>query len=139
LLRMDSLLQAEFVTKLTGSGVLEIDEARERFNLGPTPGGNAAYLQQQNYSLAALAKRDASADPFATARVSETIRPTNVTEPINLPQLEDNKTPPGSTPKPKPPTPTPAAPSPSGKQMIMDRIAAKQLNRLLSNASNARI
>lgn len=139
LLRMDSMLQADFVAKLTGAGVLEIDEARERFNLGPTPGGNTAYLQQQNYSLAALAKRDASADPFATARVSETIRPTNVTEPINLPQLEDNKTPPGSTPKPKPPTPTPAAPAPSGKQMIMDRIAAKQLSRLLSNASNARI
>ena len=28
-------------------------------------GGESPYLQQQNYSLAALAKRDAQEDPFA--------------------------------------------------------------------------
>jgi phage portal protein BeeE len=29
-------------------------------------GGSAPYLQQQNYSLEALAKRDAKEDPFAS-------------------------------------------------------------------------
>ncbi|MEP8872515.1 portal protein [Enterobacter hormaechei] len=29
------------------------------------PGGDALYLQQQNFSLEALARRDASDDPFA--------------------------------------------------------------------------
>lgn len=135
LLRMDSLLLAEFVAKLTGGGIMEIDEAREKFNLGPTPGGNAAYLQQQNYSLKALAKRDASADPFLRASLRESITPSDVTEPVDIPTLENAP----KKPPAKPPTPTPAAPTPSGKQLIINAIAAKQLNRLLSNASNARI
>jgi phage portal protein BeeE len=48
-------------------GVMSPDEGRAKFNLGPVPGGNTPYLQQQNYSLAALAKRDAQEDPFRTA------------------------------------------------------------------------
>jgi hypothetical protein len=41
------------------------DEARWKFHaLGPTPGGKSVLAQQQNFSLAALAKRDAD-DPFA--------------------------------------------------------------------------
>jgi phage portal protein BeeE len=40
------------------------DEGRAKLNLPPVPGGKYPYLQQQNYSLEALAKRDAS-DPFA--------------------------------------------------------------------------
>ncbi|MNL46446.1 hypothetical protein D3C87_1691570 [compost metagenome] len=31
-------------------------------------GGATPYLQQQNFSLSALSKRDAQADPFATAQ-----------------------------------------------------------------------
>ena len=38
----------------------------------PTPGGESPYLQMQNYSLAALAKRDASDDPFESVRITET-------------------------------------------------------------------
>jgi phage portal protein BeeE len=48
-------------------GLLKPDEGRRRLNLSPVDGGDAVYLQQQNYSLAALAKRDAQADPFGTA------------------------------------------------------------------------
>jgi phage portal protein BeeE len=43
------------------------NEGRAKLDLKPAEGGNSPYLQQQNYSLAALAKRDAQADPFATA------------------------------------------------------------------------
>jgi HK97 family phage portal protein len=48
-----------------GSGGMSPDEARKRFyGLGKVKGGGTPYLQVQNYSLAALAERDAS-DPFA--------------------------------------------------------------------------
>jgi hypothetical protein len=41
------------------------NEGRAKFDLKPVAGGDNPYLQQQNYSLEALAKRDAQADPFA--------------------------------------------------------------------------
>lgn len=66
LVRMDTTAQAEAVGKLVGAGVMAPNEARKRFNLGPVAGGNTPYLQVQNYSLAALDKRDLKADPFAT-------------------------------------------------------------------------
>jgi len=65
LLRMDSVRKVEAAAKATGAGIMKIDEARRKFDLGPTEGGDACYLQVQNYSLAALAKRDAQDDPFA--------------------------------------------------------------------------
>jgi HK97 family phage portal protein len=136
LLRMDSLLLADFVTKLTSGGVLEINEARKKFNLGKTQGGDTAYLQQQNYSLAALNKRDTSADPFLTARVSETVRPTGVEQPIDVPQLENE--PKTSTPS-TPPVPPAKSIQEDAKRQIINDIAARQLSRYLSNANNVRI
>lgn len=65
LLRMDSVTQMQVLKE--GAGILKIDEMRAKIDKKPTPGGDAVYLQQQNYSLAALAKRDAQTDPFATA------------------------------------------------------------------------
>ena len=48
-----------------GAGALSPDEARRKyFGLGKVTGGNTPYMQQQNYSLAALAERDADA-PFS--------------------------------------------------------------------------
>ena len=41
------------------------NEARAEIGLQPVAGGDTPYLQQQNYSLAALAKRDAKDDPFS--------------------------------------------------------------------------
>lgn len=64
LLRMDSVTQMEVIDK--GKNTFTPDEARARINLGPTPGGNVVYRQQQDFSLAALAKRDSSDDPFRT-------------------------------------------------------------------------
>jgi phage portal protein BeeE len=40
------------------------NEGRAMLDLKPVEGGESPYLQQQNYSLAALAKRDAQDDPF---------------------------------------------------------------------------
>lgn len=63
LMRMDQLtLMKSLVEGL--KGVLTPDEARRKLNLEPTDGGDQVYLQQQNYSLQALAKRDAKDDPF---------------------------------------------------------------------------
>lgn len=65
--RMDSNALADANAKGVGSGVVAPNEARFRANLGPVEGGDSPFLQQQNYSLSALAKRDAQDDPFQTA------------------------------------------------------------------------
>jgi HK97 family phage portal protein len=70
LLRMDPIGRAEANAKAISGGYLAPNEARKRENLKPVDGGDTPYLQQQNYSLAALAKRDAGGDPFATAAPS---------------------------------------------------------------------
>lgn len=66
LLLMDPAGRAEADTKEIAGGILKPDEGRARRNLPPVAGGNAVYMQQQNYSLAALEKRDAQDDPFAS-------------------------------------------------------------------------
>jgi HK97 family phage portal protein len=63
--RMDPLSIAE--TEKAWAGIKAPNESRKRANLAPVAGGDAVYLQQQNYSTEALAKRDAQADPFRTA------------------------------------------------------------------------
>lgn len=75
LLRMDPSKQAEFETKLVAGAIKTPNEARKNFDLSPKDGGDAIYLQQQNYSLEALAKRDAQADPFGTAPPAPTEEP----------------------------------------------------------------
>jgi HK97 family phage portal protein len=65
LLRMDSVTQMQVLKE--SAGILKVDEQRAKLDKKPTEGGDAVYLQQQNYSLAALAKRDAQDDPFAKA------------------------------------------------------------------------
>lgn len=65
LIRMDSVAQIEVLSKAVGGAIMTPNEARYRMALPPVAGGNTPYLQQQNYSLEALAKRDAQDDPFA--------------------------------------------------------------------------
>lgn len=65
LLRMDSMSQMNFYSLGVQRGIISPDEAREQFNYAPVPGGNSVYMQQQNFSLEALSKRDAKEDPFA--------------------------------------------------------------------------
>jgi HK97 family phage portal protein len=68
LLRMDSTSLVNVVKEAVGAGVMTPNEGRAKFDLTPVTGGDSPYLQQQNYSLEALAKRDAQADPFAPAK-----------------------------------------------------------------------
>jgi HK97 family phage portal protein len=68
LLRMDQAALVKTEAEAVKAGIKKIDESRLRMNLSPVVGGNTPYLQQQNYSLAALAKRDASEDPFGTSK-----------------------------------------------------------------------
>jgi HK97 family phage portal protein len=66
LLRMDKSSRFDAYDKAIGAGWKAPNEVREAEGLPPVEGGDAPYLQQQNYSLAALAKRDAMnplADP----------------------------------------------------------------------------
>jgi HK97 family phage portal protein len=75
LLRMDSATQVKTLNEAIGGGWMKIDEGRQKRNLPPVPGGDTPYMQQQNYALAALMKRDQSADPFATAKPEPAAEP----------------------------------------------------------------
>lgn len=67
LLRMDSTSQMNFYSLGVQRGIIKPNEARSQFNYGPVDGGDSVYMQQQNYSLEALSKRDAKDDPFASS------------------------------------------------------------------------
>lgn len=64
LLRMDHGALAKTEAELVKGTIKAPNEARRKFNLAPVTGGNSVLSQQQNYSLEALAKRDAQPDPF---------------------------------------------------------------------------
>lgn len=65
LLRMDEAAAITAARDGLQCGLFTINEARQRLNLPKVKGGDVVYLQQQQYSLEALAKRDAKDDPFA--------------------------------------------------------------------------
>ncbi len=58
LMRMDWALKMDTAAKGVSGGILAPNEARKKFNLPPVQGGDTPYLQQQNFSLAALDERD---------------------------------------------------------------------------------
>ena len=66
LLRMDTATQYKTYGEGVSRGLLAPNEGRKKLNLPPKKGGDTPYLQQQNYSLEALDKRDSQDDPFAT-------------------------------------------------------------------------
>lgn len=68
LLKMDTSTQFRTYGDGIKSGLLAPNEGRLKLNLPPVDGGDTPYLQQQNYSLSALDKRDSKDDPFATAK-----------------------------------------------------------------------
>lgn len=65
LLRMDSVTQMDVIDK--GKNTLTPNESRKRLGYGPVTGGDSVYRQQQDFSLEALAKRDAQDNPFQTS------------------------------------------------------------------------
>ena len=83
LIRMDSVSQMTYLKEGTGSGILTPNEARAELGYKPVEGGNSPMIQQQNYSLEAIAKRDAKEDPFskeAKDNVSKSLEaPTDLT------------------------------------------------------------
>ncbi len=83
LLRMDPKTRFETHEIGVRSAVLTPNEARRSENLPPVEGGDTPYLQQQNYSLAALAKRDESDDPFGKGEADK--------KPAALPPPEDEE------------------------------------------------
>lgn len=78
LLRMDSVTQMDVLDK--SKGILAPNEQRRKLDLPPKDGGDSPMLQQQNFSLAALAKRDASDDPFALSPRADQRIPTAADE-----------------------------------------------------------
>lgn len=67
LLRMDSGSQMTYLKEGIGAAILSPNEARAKLGYAAVSGGESPMIQQQNFSLAAIAKRDTSADPFAKA------------------------------------------------------------------------
>jgi HK97 family phage portal protein len=71
LLRMDPATRMDSHIKAISGALLAPNEARRMENWAPQIGGDVLYLQQQNFSLEALAKRDAREDPFSSAKPVE--------------------------------------------------------------------
>jgi HK97 family phage portal protein len=84
LLRMDMGTLVETLAAAVKGGIMTPNAAMAKLNQPPVEGGDTVYLQQQNFSLSALAKRDAQADPFAigatTTPVAEPAAPEEPTD-----------------------------------------------------------
>lgn len=74
--RMDSESKFRMLSEAI-KGVMAPNEARRRVNLKPVEGGDSVYMQQQNFSLEALAKRDAQDDPFSKTSPPAHAEPTD--------------------------------------------------------------
>lgn len=76
-LNLDDLLKMDTPTKIktytdSTKGVLTINEARQKLGFGPVKGGDSVLVQQQNFSVESIAKRDDKADPFGTNKPAAT-------------------------------------------------------------------
>lgn len=67
LLRTDTEALTRALKDQVQAGVTAPNEARARLGLPPVDGGESPLAQQQNFSLSALAKRDAMENPFEPA------------------------------------------------------------------------
>jgi HK97 family phage portal protein len=89
LLRMDTSTRTKAATEAISGGLMSPNEARLRyFGMGAVPGGESPYLQQQQFSLAALAERDAE-KPFATPARAVSARPAFAALPAPAEDAED--------------------------------------------------
>lgn len=64
LLRMNKSAVIEMLSNSVKGSITTPNEARKEINLKPLVGGDTVYMQQQNFSLEALAKRDSKENPF---------------------------------------------------------------------------
>lgn len=74
LLRMDPEAQIRAASEEVKGSIAKINEARRKLNRGPVDGGEFIWMQQQNYSLQALAERDRN-DPFAKPTAEPALPP----------------------------------------------------------------
>ena len=88
LIRMDSTSQIDYLAKGTGSGIISPNEARAELGYSPVIGGESPLLQQQNYSLEALAKRDAQDNPFDTSASAQST-PQETPKSVQKPSFDD--------------------------------------------------
>lgn len=70
LLRMDTATMIASEKEAVGAGIKAPNESRKRLGLKPVKGGETPYLQVQNYSLAALDRRDTQGPPPPTPGVT---------------------------------------------------------------------
>lgn len=66
LLRMDTGAHVKALKDAVEGALMAPNEARRKLNLPPLDGGDTIYMQEQNFSLQALSRRDAMADPWAS-------------------------------------------------------------------------
>lgn len=90
LLRMDTATQIEALAKAVGGSIMTPNAALKKMNQPPVEGGDTIYMQQQNYSLAALNKRDQQEDPFASKQIA--------TPPVAAPKPESGVSTDGAAP-----------------------------------------
>jgi phage portal protein BeeE len=64
LLRMDKKTQITVLGEGVKNSIYSPNEARKELSLAPVSGGDSPMIQQQNFSLEAIGKRDALPDPF---------------------------------------------------------------------------
>jgi HK97 family phage portal protein len=77
LLRMDSVTQMSVLKEAVSAAVMAPNEARRKVDLRPVKGGESPMIQEQNYSLSAIAKRDAKPDPWAKEPAAPAAAPAN--------------------------------------------------------------
>lgn len=78
LLRMDSATLIDVQAKGVNAGLIAPNEGRRKLNLPPVPGGQTPYLQQQNYSLAALDARDRAQPAPSSVGAGQVVPPAAV-------------------------------------------------------------
>lgn len=83
LLRMDTATQIKSLAESIKGGIRTPNEARKKMNLKKLDGGDTVYMQEQNYSLSSLAKRDAKEDPFEKSGAEK--------KPLALPKPEGDE------------------------------------------------
>lgn len=71
LLRMDTATQIKSLSEEVKGGISTPNEARLARNKKPIEGGDTVYMQEQNYSLEALSRRDQKEDPFSSNNVKQ--------------------------------------------------------------------
>lgn len=86
LIRMDSTSQMARLKEGVGAAILTPNEARVEVGLLPIVGGDTVYMQQQNFSLEALSKRDQREDPFNASSTTKTEQ-----KPPDLPENSSEK------------------------------------------------